>query len=327
MFRRGIQDDIAPVGDYTMRIRAILSYLCIASLAGGLAFAAPPGQIRVQVNLVNLFATVRDKHKAIVTGLKQDDFQIYEDGQLQEITNFSAESNLPITLGILIDTSGSEYYMLSGEKEAGSRFLARVLRKGDLAMIMTFDTDVDLLADFTDDRGMLNRAINRAQINAPSGGMIAQGPLPSSGGGGTNFYDAVYLAAHDKLSDEAGRKAIVVLTDAEDTGSKLNLQDAIEAAQRTDTVVHILLVAADGGDQNVAKRLTDETGGRMIIVRSEKNLEQAFDQISEELRSQYTVGYSPTNKKHDGSYRKIKVEMKNKDYSVLTRRGYYSPNN
>jgi VWFA-related protein len=157
--------------------------------------------------------------------------------------------------------------------------------------------------------------------------MITQGPLPTSGTGGTNFYDAVYLAAHDKLSEEAGRKAIVVLTDAEDTGSRLNLQDAIEAAQRTDTVVHLLLVAADGGDQAVARRLTDETGGRMIIVRSEKNLEAAFDQISEELRSQYTVGYTPTNKKRDGTYRKIKVEMKNKEYSVLTRKGYYAPTN
>ncbi len=308
-----------------MRIRVILSYLCVASLAGGLALANPPAQIRVEVNLVNLFATVRDKHKAIVTGLKQDDFQVYEDGQLQEITNFSADSNVPITLGILIDTSGSEYYMLSAEKEAASRFLARVMRKGDLSMVMTFDTDVDLLADFTDDRSMLDRAINRAQINAPSGGMIAQGPLPSSGSGGTNFYDAVYLAAHDKLSSEAGRKAIVVLTDAEDTGSKLNLQDAIEAAQRTDTVVHILLVAADGGDQSVARRLTDETGGRMIVVRSERNLEEAFDEISEELRFQYTIGYTPTNKKHDGTYRKVKIEMKNKDYSALTRRGYYAP--
>jgi VWFA-related protein len=310
-----------------MRIRAILSYLCVASLAGGLALAAPPGQIRVEVNLVNLFATVRDKHKAIVTGLTKDDFQVYEDGQQQEITYFSAESNLPITLGILMDTSGSEYYMLSAEKDAASRFLGRVLRKGDLAMIMSFDTDVDLLADFTDDRAMLNRAINRAQINAPSSGMITQGPLPTSGTGGTNFYDAVYLAAHDKLSEEAGRKAIVVLTDAEDTGSRLNLQDAIEAAQRTDTVVHILLVAADGGDQAVARRLTDETGGRMIVVRSEKNLEAAFDQISEELRSQYTIGYTPINKKRDGTYRKIKVEMKDKEYSVLTRKGYYAPTN
>jgi len=184
---------------------------------------------------------------------------------------------------------------------------------------------VDLLADLTDDRSRLDRAINRAQINAPSGSILAQGPLPQSSNGGTDFYDAVYLAAHDKLADEAGRKALIILTDAEDTGSKLRLQDAIEAAQRTDTVVHILLIAADGGDQGVARKLTDETGGRMIVVRSEKNLEQAFDQISEELRSQYTIGYVPTNKARDGAYRKIEVKMKNKEYSVLTRRGYYAP--
>lgn len=305
-----------------MRIRAALSVLCMIALAAGLVYAAPPGQIRVQVNLVNLFATVRDKHKAIVTGLKQDDFQVLEDGQTQEITNFSAESNLPITLGLLIDTSGSEMDTLSAEKEAASRFLGRVMRKGDLAMVMSFDLDVDLLANFTDDRSRLDRAINRAQINAPSG---PQGPLPASQNGGTDFYDAVYLAAHEKLADEAGRKAVVILTDAEDTGSKVSLQDAIESAQRTDTVVHILLVASDGGDQNVAKKLTDETGGRMIVVRSEKNLEQAFDQISEELRSQYTIGYVPTNKKRDGGYRKIKVEMKNRDFSALARRGYYAP--
>lgn len=310
-----------------MRIRAILSCLCVAALAAGLVYAAPPGQIRVQVTLVNLFATVRDKHKAIVPGLKQDDFEVYEDGQVQEITNFSADTNLPITLALLLDTSGSEQYMLSAEKDAGSRFFARVLRKGDLALVMTFDTDVDLLADFTDDKGVLNRAINRAQINAPSSPMIAGGPLPSSGSGGTNFYDAVYLAAHEKLSSEAGRKAILVLTDAEDTGSKLKLQDAIEAAQRTDAVVHILLVAADGGDLGVAKKLTDETGGRTIVVRSEKNLEKAFDEISEELRSQYNLSYVSSNKSHDGSYRKIKVEMKNREYSALTRRGYYASGN
>ena len=309
-----------------MRIRAILSILCVTAMAAGIVSAAPPGQIRVEVNLVNLFATVRDKHKAIITGLTKDDFQVYEDGQLQEITNFSAESNLPITIGILLDTSGSEYYMLSGIKEAASRFLGRVMRKGDEAMIMTFYTDVDLLADFTDDRARLDRAINRAQINAPgSSVIIAQGPLPTSGSGGTNFYDAVYLASHDKLSGEAGRKAIVVLSDCEDTGSKVRLQEAIETAQRTDTVVHILLVAADGGDQGTAKKITDETGGRMIIVRSERNLEQAFDEISEELRSQYTIGYTPTNKAHDGAYRKVKIDMKNKDYSALTRRGYYAP--
>ncbi|MBZ5645174.1 MAG: VWA domain-containing protein [Acidobacteriia bacterium] len=309
-----------------MRIRAILSILCVTALAAGIVSAAPPAQIRVEVNLVNLFATVRDKHKAVITGLTKDDFQVYEDGQLQEITNFSADSNLPITLGILLDTSGSEYYMLSGIKEAASRFLGRVMRKGDEAMVMTFDTDVDLLADFTADRARLDRAINRAQINVPGGGsIIAQGPLPSSGGGGTNFYDAVYLAAHDKLSGEAGRKAIVVLSDCEDTGSKVRLQEAIETAQRTDTVVHILLVSADGGDQDTARKITNETGGRTIIVRSERNLEQAFDEISEELRNQYTLGYTPTNKARDGAYRKVRIDMKNKDYSALTRRGYYAP--
>jgi VWFA-related protein len=309
-----------------MRIRAILLYLCVASLAGGLAFASPPGQIRVQVNQVNVFATVRDKHKAIVTNLKQDDFEVYEDGQPQEISYFSVDTNLPLTIGLLIDTSGSETYMLSAEKDAGSRFLSRVMRKGDLAMVMSFDLDVDLLADFTEDRSVLNRAINRAEINTGGGGIV-NGPLPQRGPLGTNFYDAVYLAAHDKLADEAGRKTLVILTDAEDNGSKVNLQDAVETAQRTDTVVYILLVAADGGDQFVAKKLTDETGGRTIVVRNEKDLNKAFDELYEELRTRYTIGYSPANKKHDGSYRKIKVEMKNKEYSALARRGYYAPNN
>ncbi len=309
-----------------MRIRAILCYLCVASLAGGLAFASPPGQIRVQVNQVNIFATVRDKHRAIVTNLKQDDFEVYEDGQLQEVTYFSADANLPLTIGLLIDTSGSETYMLSAEKDAGSRFLVRVMRKGDLAMVMSFDLDVDLLADFTEDRSVLNRAINRAEINTGGGGIV-NGPLPQRGPLGTNFYDAVYLAAHDKLVDEAGRKTLVILTDAEDNGSKVNLQDAVETAQRTDTVVYILLVAADGGDQFVAKKLTDETGGRTIVVRNEKDLNKAFDELYDELRTRYTIGYSPANKKRDGSYRKIKVEMKNKEYSALARRGYYAPNN
>lgn len=310
-----------------MRTRAILIYLCIASLAAGVVFAEPAAQIRSEVSIVNVFVTVRDRQKAIVPGLKQDDFQLYEDGQSQEISYFSAETNLPITLGLLIDTSGSEQFLLGAEKDAGSRFLARLLKKGDLAMVMSFDVDIDLLADFSDDRAMLNRAINRAQINVDSAGPIAQGPLPTSDSGGTNFYDAVYLACHEKLSGEAGRKAIVVLTDAEDTGSRVKLQDAVEAAQRSDTVVDILLVAADGGDEGVARRLAEETGGRVIIVRSERSLEKGFDTLIEELRNQYTLGYTPTNKKHDGAYRKIRVEMKNRDYSTLARRGYYAPLN
>jgi VWFA-related protein len=284
------------------------------------------GGIRVQVNLVNLFATVRDKKtKQIISSLEQNDFKITEDGVEQKISFFSRESTLPITLGLLIDTSGSETNTLGAEQEAAVRFFSRVLRKGDLAMVVSFDTDSDLLADLTDDHSRLHRAINRARINAPS----AQGPLAQSIPG-TVFYDAVYAACHDRLAEEAGRKALVILTDAQDEGSRLKLQDAIEAAQRTDTVVQILLIADPhygGGNESVARKLTDETGGRTIVVRNEKKLEEAFDQISQELRNQYTLGYYSTNTARDGGYRKIKVDTVRKDLDVLTRRGYYAAKN
>ena len=306
---------------------AVLMLFCQPALRGGQNSNAPQqGGIRVQVNLVNLFATVRDKKtKQIVSNLEQGDFKITEDGAEQKISFFSRESTLPITLGLLIDTSGSESNTLGAEQEAAVRFLSRVMRKGDLAMVVSFDTDSDLLADLTDDQSRLDRAINRARINAPS----SQGPLAQSIPG-TVFYDAVYAACHDRLAEEAGRKAIVVLTDAQDEGSRLRVQDAIEAAQRTDTVVHILLVADPrfgGGNESVARKLTDETGGRTIVVRSEKNLEQAFDQISQELRSQYTLGYYSTNTARDGSYRKIKVDTTRKELDALARRGYYAPKN
>jgi len=284
--------------------------------------------IKAEVNLVNLFATVRDKNKRIVTDLKQDDFKVTEDGHEEKIAFFSKEMALPITLGLLLDTSGSEQNMLGAIQDAGARFLHRVLRKGDEAMIISFDTDVDLLADFTDDRSILDRAINKARINSPAGGYIAGNPGPVGGNVvGTALYDAIYLACGDKLNGEAGRKAIVIVTDAQDEGSKVRLEEAIEAAQRTDTVIHLLLVADPrfGGNAGVARRLTEETGGRLIIVNSEKKLEEAFDQISEELRSQYTLGYYPTNTAKDGKFRKIRVDANNHDYKVLARRGYYAP--
>jgi len=284
--------------------------------------------IKAEVNLVNLFATVRDKNKRVITDLKQDDFKIFEDGHEEKISFFSKEMTMPITMGLLLDTSGSEQNMLGAIQGAGSRFLRRVLRKGDEAMIMSFDSDVDLLSDFTDDRGILDRAINKARINIPGGGTIAGNPGPIGSGNitGTALYDAVYLACGEKLNGEAGRKAIVIVTDAQDEGSKVRLEEAIEAAQRTDTVIHILLVADPrfGGNGGVARKMTDETGGRVIYVNSEKKLEEAFDQISEELRSQYTLGYYPTNKARDGKFRKIRLDV-DKDLKALTRRGYYAP--
>ncbi len=288
-----------------------------------------PPVIKSEVTLVNLFATVRDKNKRVITDLKQEDFKVLEDGHEEKISFFSKEMNLPITLGLLLDTSGSEQNNLPTIQESGSRFIRRVLRKGDEAMVMSFDSDVDLLSDLTDDRGQLDRAINKARINIPGGGMIAGNPGPIGGQQitGTALYDAIYLACSDKLNGEAGRKALVIVTDAEDEGSKVRLEEAIEAAQRTDTVIHILLVVDPryGGNPSVAHKLADDTGGRMISVRSEKNIEEAFDQISEELRSQYTLGYYPSNNAKDGKFRKIKVEMNNNELKVLARKGYYAP--
>ncbi len=294
--------------------------------------AQEPGQgpvIKSEVTLVNLFATVRDKNHRVVTDLKQEDFHVTEDGHEEKIAFFSKEMALPITLGLLLDTSGSEQAMLGAIQDAGGRFMHRVLKKGDEAMVISFDSDVDLLSDFTDDKAILDRAINKARINIPGGGMIAgnPGPIGSQNMTGTALYDAIYLACGEKLNGEAGRKAIIIVTDAQDEGSKVRLEEAVEAAQRTDTVIHILLVADPrfGGNVGVAHRLTEDTGGRLIIVNSEKRMEEAFDQISEELRSQYTLGYYPTNTARDGKFRKIKVEMANKDLKVLARKGYYAP--
>lgn len=328
-----------------MRLHPFCSLLGVTVLAASLllvasntrsraaqAPAAPQGQrpeqpIRVQVALVNLFATVRDAHKRIIPDLTKDDFRVHEDNQEQKLAFFTHETSLPITLGLLIDTSGSEMRMLPAEQEAASRFLQRVLRKEDLAMVISFDIDVDLLSDFTNDPAKLERAIQRARINAPSTPATVQGPLPQTGPKGTNFYDAVYLACREKLSSETGRKALVILTDAEDNGSKVRLEEALEAAQRTDTVIHILLVYDPmyGANAGAAKKLAEETGGRMIEVRSEKKLLEAFDEISEELRTQYTLGYYPTNAARDGRFRKIKIETTRKDTHVLARKGYYAP--
>jgi Mg-chelatase subunit ChlD len=240
--------------------------------------------LKSPTTVVNVFATVRDKKNGIVPDLTKDDFKVYEDGVEQKVAFFTKEVDMPISLAMLMDTSGSMYYIMGAEQQAASSFVEEVMHKKDEALVMTFDTDVNLLADFTEDTNVLKRAIRRAQVNA-AGPMITPGTVPTSGGG-TNLYDAVYLACHDELSNEAGRKAIVLITDAEDNGSKMSEYDAAEAAQRADTVLHF---------------------------------------ISEELRSQYVLGYYPINTDHDGTFRKIKVEVSRPDVKILARKGYYAP--
>jgi VWFA-related protein len=198
-------------------------------------------------------------------------------------------------------------------------------------MVISFGADVDLLSDFTDDRAQLDRAIRSARINAPNVSLTNPGPLPpesrTRGLVGTAFYDAIWVACGEKLATEAGRKALVIITDADDQGSKVSLQEAIEAAERTNAVVHILLVhdPGYGWRPDVAHKIADQTGGRVIEVSSEKHLQEAFDQIAEELRDQYTLGYYPTNGARDGTFRKIKVETTEHEMKVLARRGYYAP--
>ncbi|HTV58186.1 MAG TPA: VWA domain-containing protein [Verrucomicrobiae bacterium] len=285
--------------------------------------------LKSQATLVNVFATVRSKDHSIVTGLTKDDFKVYEDGVEQKVEFFSRDTNVPITLAILMDTSGSMYRILGSEKETAARFVRQVLRKRDEAEVMSFDTDVDLLTDFTEDPNELEEGINRAQINVDASGIGGTvGTIPSQGGG-TNLFDALYLACHDQLGPEAGRKAIVILSDGEDNGSKVSENEAIEAAQRADAVIHFLLIrdfgAIEGYGAGVAHRLSDETGGRTIDVHNEKSLENAFDILTEELHSQYLLAYTPTNEKKDGTFRKIRVEVDKPDTKVLARKGYYAP--
>jgi VWFA-related protein len=288
--------------------------------------AAQPLQVRT--NVVNVFVTVRDHHHAIMTDLDKSDFKVFEDGVEQKVAYFNKEMNLPLTLAILMDTSGSMGNILVAEQDAASRFVHEVIRKRDEALVMSFDLDVNLLADFTQDPNVLENAIRRTRINA-AGPVITAGTIPQNGNLGTDFYDAVYLACHDELSSQAGRKAIIALTDAEDYGSKETLDDAIEAAQKSDAVVHVILItdpsATNGSGPGVAHDLAEQTGGRVISVRNGRSLEKAFDTISEELRSQYVLGYYPTNTRRDGTYRKIKVEVDRPGARILARKGYYAP--
>ncbi|HUJ40148.1 MAG TPA: VWA domain-containing protein [Candidatus Acidoferrales bacterium] len=295
---------------------------------------APPEQIqkplKVQVGVVNLFVTVRDKHHAIVSDLKKEDFHVYEDGKEQKIEFFSKEMNLPLTMAMLLDTSGSMDRMLPAEESTGAAFLERVMKKGDLTTLISFDQDADLLVDFTGSVAELERGLNRARINEPFA-PVTPGTVPTRDPRGTVFYDAIYLAARDRLAQEVGRRAIVVLTDAVDEGSRVRLEEAIEAAQRADAVVHILLIFdpgyffMQGSGAGVAHKISDETGGRVIEVRGAKHLEEAFTQLAEELRSQYSLGYYPSNGARDGRYRKVKVEVTRSDVHVLARKGYYAP--
>lgn len=283
--------------------------------------------LKVNVNLVNIYFSVRDKN-GYITNLHKDDCEIAEDKIPQKTKNFTQEKNLPLTIGILLDTSGSQQNVLPMEQEAGAEFLKDVLTPKDEAFLISFDINVDLLADYTNSPGELRRALNKASINTGAGtGSVTGNSTPR----GTLLYDAVYLAAHDKLRQEAGRKVLVMLTDGGDQGSQETIKTAIEAAQKSNAIIYVILIADRGfygsfgytgaGDMD---RLAKETGGRMLNVGSNgKKLQEAFNQIQDELRTQYLASYTPTNLKADGSFRALNISC-GKDTKVQARKGYYA---
>lgn len=301
----------------------------------------PVATFKIQVNLVDLFFTVKDKNGNLVPHLTRNDCQVNEDKVPQTLKTFTAETNLPLTLGILLDTSGSQQYVLPLEQQAGSRFLREVLRQRDQAFLLSFDVNVDLLQDYTNDPHLLARALDKAEINTAAGN--GAGGVPGMGGGpvpvhgtprGTLLYDAIYLSSREKLNQETGRKAMIILTDGDDQGSRMKIQDAIAAAQRSNVIIYVILIADTGfygnfgmgySGYSAAKRMAEETGGRMINVGNNgKKLDEAFQQIQDELRTQYVASYTPTNAKMDGTFRKVGVEC-GADTKVQVRKGYFAP--
>jgi len=342
------------------------------------------------VNVVNVYATVRDKHGAIIRDLAKDDFTLQDDGRSQTIRYFSRETDLPLTLGLLVDTSLSTRRVLPEEREASESFLDQMLRVGkDKAFIIHFDREVELLQDFTADRQKLHAAIALLQTSEPRYGQSQGGGNPFSsanyqwpgqsgpggeggeggegqrrGGGmrsgGTLLYDAVYLASKELMSKQQGRKALVILSDGVDNGSKETLASAVEAAQRADTMVYSILFVDEEGYGNrggyggmggygrmggmgrhggmgrypqqpshpdgkkILQQISHETGGQMFQVNKKMSAEQIYASIQEVLRNQYSLGYTPERAGAEPGYHKIYLAARQKDYIVQARDGYYS---
>jgi VWFA-related protein len=302
----------------------------------------PVENLKVQVNLVDLFFTVKDKNGTLIPHLTRNECQVTEDKVPQTFKSFTAETDQPLTLGILLDTSGSQQRVLPLEQQAGSEFLEQILRKQDEAFLAEFDVNVDLLQDFTNSPHMLARAMDKAQINIGGGSLgppgLGGGPVPISNPKGTVLYDAIFESASQKLNQESGRKALIILTDGEDEGSDHKIREAIGAAEKNNVIVYVILIAdralywSQGEGYygyGPAKQISDETGGRIIDVGNNgAKLKAAFEEIEAELRTQYVASYTSSNTKQDGTFRHIGLECKSdsgENLKVQVRKGYYAP--
>ena len=340
--------------------------------------------LSVDVKVVTLPVSVRDKHGQIVHNLTKADFALAEDGRPQTIKYFSQESNLPLTLGLLVDTSWSQRNVVDEERNASRSFLDQMLaQEKDKAFIVHFDKEVELLQDLTSSRGQLQKALDALQTPPPPDREQSQGGGSPPDGqrrmhrGGTLLYDAVFLASDELMKKQQGRKALIILSDGVDRGSKKSLESAIEAAQRADTVVYSILFkdtqserggyehqrrggmgggwpgggggypGGGGGwpggggrggrgggprpsqeplpdGKKILERVSKETGGHLFEVSKKESVAQIFTSIAEELRTQYSLGYTPNKAESAEGYHRISLTAKSKDLSVQTRDGYYA---
>jgi len=290
--------------------------------------------ISVDVDVVSILASVRDKRGGLIGNLEKNDFNIIEDGKPQTIKYFTRETDLPLTIGLLIDVSRSQENLIDIERRAASAFFAQVLQKKDEAFLISFGEESELLQDYTTSARLLTDAMKNLQVSSGVGG-IGPGPVPTVGQArGTVLYDAIYVASGEKLKGEVGRKVIVVITDGVDEGSKVPIADAIEAAQKADTVIYSIdysdsgfyggIFGTIGGGYSALHRMSDETGGHVYQVDSKHSLEAVFKELQDEMRTQYSIGYTPTNDNKDGSYRKLDVRTTDKTLKVQARKGYYA---
>jgi Ca-activated chloride channel family protein len=273
--------------------------------------------IKVGVNLVNLLFSVTDDKGRFVAGLGPGDFIVEEDGELQEIQHFARENELPLTMALLVDTSPSVRPVFDEERRTAVSFLESILRAQDLALVIGFDRTVTLIQDFTEESSDLGESIFSLEI-----------------GSGTSVYDAVYLASEEKLRPEAGRKAIILISDGEDTTSRVERTEALIAAHQSNAVIYSISNSPPrrgffggrrSGDMGTLKTLSEETGGTVFVLDNKSDFEYIFAQIAAELRTQYSLGYVSSNSEQDGKFRRIKITPRNKKLEVRTRRGYYAP--
>jgi VWFA-related protein len=286
------------------------------------------------VRVVNLFAGVRDGQGRSVPNLTKDDFILEEDGRPQTIRYFSQESGLPLTLGILVDTSVSQRRLLSEERTASFRFLSQVLRPDqDRAFVMHFDREVELLQDLTSSREQLDQALARLQTPKPPPRKRGDPKVGAWALSGTALYDSVLLASEEVLTRQSGRKAVVLLTDGVDNGSKVGLSRAIESAQRSDALVYTILfsdrgaydgVFASAAGKKAMQRISQETGGGYFEVSDSRPISTIYMQIEEKLRDQYSIGYTPDTSHAGPGYRKLHLVTKQPGLIVETRDGYYA---